>query len=61
MMSSVSIVFSPTKRPMNYCSKARIETFPDGVFAIIVTLVVLEIRVESIADLTFSVYKCRTA
>lgn len=32
----------------NYFSKARVETFSDGVFAIIVTLLVLEIKVPHI-------------
>ena len=33
---------------MNYFSKARVEAFSDGVFAIIVTLLVLEIKVPHI-------------
>lgn len=34
----------------NYFSKTRVEAFSDGVFAIIVTLLVLEIKVPHIAD-----------
>ena len=33
---------------INYFSKARVETFSDGVFAIIVTLLVLEIKIPTI-------------
>jgi uncharacterized membrane protein len=35
--------------PKNYFSKSRVETFSDGVFAIIVTLLVLEIKVPHIS------------
>lgn len=47
---------------MNYFSKSRVEAFCDGVFAIIVTLLVLEIKVphighhESVAELTRALY-----
>jgi uncharacterized membrane protein len=34
----------------NYFSKSRVETFSDGVFAIIVTLLVLELKVPSVSD-----------
>lgn len=34
----------------NYFSKARVETFSDGIFAIIVTLLVLEIKVPEIEN-----------
>lgn len=34
----------------DYFSKARVETFSDGIFAIIVTLLVLEIKVPEIAN-----------
>ncbi|MBK8811901.1 MAG: DUF1211 domain-containing protein [Acidobacteria bacterium] len=35
---------------MGYFTKGRVETFSDGIFAIIVTLLVLEIKVPHIAD-----------
>lgn len=35
---------------MNYFTKGRVETFSDGIFAIIVTLLVLEIKVPHIQD-----------
>ncbi|HNQ16135.1 MAG TPA: TMEM175 family protein, partial [Pyrinomonadaceae bacterium] len=35
---------------MNYFTKGRVEAFSDGIFAIIVTLLVLEIKVPHIAD-----------
>ena len=34
----------------NYFSKSRVETFSDGIFAIIVTLLVLEIQVPEISN-----------
>jgi uncharacterized membrane protein len=45
---------------MNYFTKSRVETFSDGIFAIIITLLILEIKVphienpESISDLARS-------
>src|SRR5690349_15153669 len=36
----------------NYFSKSRVETFSDGIFAIIVTLLVLEIHVPEISNPT---------
>lgn len=35
---------------MKYFTKGRVETFSDGIFAIIVTLLVLEIKVPHVAD-----------
>jgi len=35
---------------MNFFTKSRVETFSDGIFAIIVTLLVLEIKVPHVAD-----------
>ena len=35
---------------MNYFTKSRVETFSDGIFAIIVTLLVLEIKVPHLAE-----------
>ncbi len=40
--------FKSMGNTINYFSKARVETFSDGVFAIIVTLLVLEIKIPTI-------------
>ena len=37
-----------SERKVNYFSKTRVESFSDGIFAVIITLLVLEIRVPQI-------------
>jgi hypothetical protein len=41
---------SPPARPAGVLSTARIETLTDGVFAIVMTLLILEIHVPQIAE-----------
>lgn len=38
------------KNNRNYFSKARVETFSDGIFAVIITLLVLEIKIPQIEN-----------
>jgi uncharacterized membrane protein len=40
------------KKPESLFTKERVETFTDGIFAIIITLLIFEIRVPHISDLT---------
>lgn len=58
----IFLIYHKSLVMINYFSKARVEAFSDGVFAIIVTLLVLEIKLPSIespvstAELTRALY-----